>query len=96
MAITASVQPESGRILYAGSDLPHPFQLRLSKEDIDRIVQNRPRSNLDGLVRVWVKRMAWKQTGVQESSGRFLAGRNRLITSFPLSDSVPLFYRRLG
>ena len=28
MAITASVQPKSGRIVYAGSDFPHPFQLR--------------------------------------------------------------------
>ena len=53
MAITASMQPESGRIVYAGSDFPHPFQLRFSKEGIDRIVQNRPGSDLDGLVRVW-------------------------------------------
>ena len=28
MAITASVQPESGRIVYAGSDFSHPFQPR--------------------------------------------------------------------
>ena len=53
MAITASVQPESGRIVYAGSDFPHPFQLGFSKEGVDRIVQNRPGSDLDGLVRVW-------------------------------------------
>ena len=53
MAITASVQPESGRIVYAGSDFPHPFQLRFDKEGMDHIVQNRPRSDLDGLVRVW-------------------------------------------
>ena len=54
MAITASVQPESGRIVYAGSDFPHPFQLRFSKEGLDHIVQNRPRSDLDGLaVRFW-------------------------------------------
>ena len=55
MAITASVQPESGRIVYAGSDFPHPFQLRFSKEGMDHIVQNRPGSDLDGLVRVWPK-----------------------------------------
>ena len=53
MAITACVQPESGRIVYAGSDFPHPFQLRFSKEGVDHIVQNRPGSGLDGLVRVW-------------------------------------------
>ena len=28
MAITASVQPESGRIVYAGSDFPHPSHFR--------------------------------------------------------------------
>ena len=53
MAIAASVQPESARIVYAGSDFPHPFQLRFCKEGMDRIVQNRPGSDLDGLVRVW-------------------------------------------
>ena len=47
----ASVQPESGQIVYAGSDFPHPFQLHFSKEDMDHIVQNRPGSDLDGLVR---------------------------------------------
>ena len=53
MAITANVQPKSGRILYAGSDFPHPFQLRFSKEGMDHIVQKRPGFDLDGLVRVW-------------------------------------------
>ena len=53
MAITASVQPESGRIVYTRSDFPHPFQFRSSKEGMDHTVQNRPRSDLDGLVRVW-------------------------------------------
>ena len=50
MAITASVQPESGRIVYAGSDFPHPFQLRFSKEGMEHIVQNRPGSDLGGLL----------------------------------------------
>ena len=27
VAITASVQPESGRIVYARSDFPHPFRV---------------------------------------------------------------------
>ena len=49
----ASVQPELGRIVYAGSDFPHPFQFRFSKEGMDLIAQNQPGSDLDGLVRVW-------------------------------------------
>ena len=49
----ASMQSESGQILYAGSNFLHPFQLHFSKEGIDHSVQNQPRSNLDGLVRVW-------------------------------------------
>ena len=53
MAVTASVQPESARIVHAGSDFPHPFQFRFSKEGMDHIAQNRPGSDLDGLVRVW-------------------------------------------
>ena len=53
MAITSSVQPESDRIEYAGFYFPHPFQPRFSKEGMDHIVQNRPGSDLDGLVRVW-------------------------------------------
>ena len=53
MAITASVQPESGRMVKAGFDFLHPFQPRFSKEGMNHIVQNRPGSDLDGLVRVW-------------------------------------------
>ena len=53
MADTASMQPESGRIVYAGSDFQHPFQFRFSEEGMDYTVQNRPGSDLDGLVRVW-------------------------------------------
>ena len=47
------MQSESGRIIYAESDFPHPFQLRFSKEGIDGIVQNRPGSDLNALVMVW-------------------------------------------
>ena len=53
MAITASVQPESGRIVYAESNFPHPFQLRFSKEDMDHIVQNRHGSDPNGLEGIW-------------------------------------------
>ena len=41
------------RIVYARSDFPHPFQFSFSKEGPDQFVQNRPGSDLDGLVRVW-------------------------------------------
>ena len=71
MAITASVQPDSGRIVYyAGSDLPHPFQLRF--------FQRRHGSYCAKLTRIrsgWPgqgfnqTRMVRKQAGVQESSG---------------------------
>jgi len=50
---TATVQPESYRMVYAGSNVPHPIQFRFSKEGMDHIVRNRPGSNLDGLVSVW-------------------------------------------
>ena len=53
MAVTASMQPESGRIVYVGSDFPHPFQFCFSKKRMDHIAQNRPGSDLNGLVRVW-------------------------------------------
>ena len=53
MAIMDNMQSESGWIVYAGSDFPHLFQFCFSKEGMDHIVQNRPRSDLDGLVRVW-------------------------------------------
>ena len=55
MAITASVQPEMGRIVYAGSNFPHLFPFRFCKDGMDHIVQNRPGSDVDGLVRVWPK-----------------------------------------
>ena len=53
IAITASVQPESGRIVYTRSDFPHPFQFRFSEEGMDHTVQDRAGSSLDGLVKVW-------------------------------------------
>ena len=57
-----------------------PFQLRFSKEGTDPIVQNRPRSDLDGLVRVWPNvSVLEKQAGVQESSGPVRANASQLI-----------------
>ena len=49
----ACSQNRAGSYNYAGSDFPHPFQLPFLKESMDHIVQNRPGTDLDGLVRVW-------------------------------------------
>ena len=40
IAITASVQSESARIVYSRSDFPRPFQFRFSEEGMDYAVQN--------------------------------------------------------
>ena len=53
MATCNQNRPRLYIYIYARSDLPHPFQFRLSKEGTDHIVQNWPGSDLDGLVRVW-------------------------------------------
>ena len=55
MAVTASVQPELGRIVYASSSFPYPIQVCVlfPKEGMDHIVQYQPGSDLHGLVRVW-------------------------------------------
>ena len=89
MAVTASLQLESGRRVYAGSDFPHPFQFRCSAEGMDHTAQNRPGTDLDGLVRVW----SGSKPVCRNHRSRFLAGRNCPATSFPLSDSVPFFHR---
>ena len=52
VAIGASVQPESGRIVYVVSDFRHPIRFRSSREGPDHIEQNRPGSDVDGLVTV--------------------------------------------
>ena len=40
MAIMASVQPELGWIVHAGSKFLHPFQFRFSKESMGYTMQN--------------------------------------------------------
>ena len=56
------MQLESGRIVdYAGSDILHPIRFLSSKEGQDHTVQNRPRSDLNGLVSLWPKHLVWKQ-----------------------------------
>ena len=57
MAIAASVQPESGRIVYAGSHFALFFFFFSSvfpKMAWAILCKNRPGSDLDGLVRVWL------------------------------------------
>ena len=54
MAITTSMQPESARTVYTGSDFPHPFQFCFSKEGMGHAMQNQPRSDQDGLAMIWL------------------------------------------
>ena len=94
MAVTASVQPDR---IYAGSDFSHPFHFRFFKEGMGHIAQNPRGSDLDGLVRVLAKHIwSGSKPVCRNHLARFLAGRNRPATSFPLSDSLPFFHRRPG
>ena len=45
---TARIRPD-----IPGSNFLHPVQFCSFKEGLDQIVQNQPRSDLDGLVRFW-------------------------------------------
>ena len=81
---------------YARYDFPHPFLFRFSKEGMDHTVQNRPGPNLDGLVKVWPNIWSGSKPVCRNHRARFLAERNQPSTSFPVSDSVPFFHRRLG
>ena len=48
------MHPESGRIVYVGSEFPRPFQLRFfPKKACIKLCKNRPESDLHGLVIVW-------------------------------------------
>ena len=83
MAITASVQPVSGRIVYAGSDFLHPFQYRFPKKAwIIRRTDPDP---------IWMAcagfgqtHLDWKQAGVQESLGP-VSGRTQPARYQPVS-----------
>ena len=97
MAVTASVQPESGRIVNAKFDFLHPFRFRFSTEGMDHIVQNRPGSDLDGLVRAGQNISGLEVSWCAGITGPgFWQGRNRPATSSPLSDSVSFFHRHPG
>ena len=95
MVITASMQPELGRIVYAGSDFPHPFQLRFSKEGLDHIVHNRPGSDLDCLVMVWPNASGLEASRCVGITGPgFWQNATGPLPVSPLSDSVSFFHRR--
>ena len=53
VAIMASVQPESGRVICTRSDFLHPIQFGSSKKGLDHHAQNQPGSDLDDPVRFW-------------------------------------------
>ena len=77
MVITASMQPESGWIVYTGPDFLHPFQFRFSKEGMDNTVRKQPISDLDGLVRVRPKASGVEASWCTESSD-LVPGRTQL------------------
>ena len=100
MAITASVQPESGRIVLAGSDFALPFQFRFSKDGIGHTVQNRPVSDLDSLVGVWLNSSGLKTSrcaGIigpgfwQDETGLLLVPIFRLGCLLPQTSRIILY-----
>ena len=74
MAITASVQLESGKTVDAGSDSTHPFQFRFSKEGKDHAKPTRIRSGWPGQFlakRIW----SGSKLVCRNHRASFLAGR---------------------
>ena len=95
MAITASVQPVSGRIVY--------MQNPTSRIRFSSVFQRRPgsycakpaRIRSGWLCQVWAKCIRSGSKPVSRNHrASFLAGRNRPGTSFPLSDSVAFVHRQ--
>ena len=92
MAFTASMQLESGRIVFM-PDLTSRIRLS-SKEGMDRIVQNRVRSGWpgQGLAKFDVSGLEASRCAGIIGSGFWQAATGQL----PLSDSVVFFHRRPG
>ena len=92
VVITASVQPKWARIVNARSDFPHPFQFCFSKKRMDHIAQNRPGSDLNGLVRVWPNvsglEASWCAGIIRPGSGRTQPARYQFST-FRLGSVLP-------
>ena len=93
----ASMQLESGWIVYAGSDFQHPVQF-FSEEGPDHINFLLCKTGPDPIWMAWSgfsqTHLAQKQASVQELSDLVLAERNRPPTSFPHSDYAVLFHRQ--
>ena len=96
MAIMASVQPESARIVYLGSNFPHPIRFRFSKEGLNPTVQNRPGSDLDDLVRFWPNASGPEASRCARTAGPGFWQNATSPLRFPVSDSVAFFHRRPG
>ena len=88
VAIMAIVQPESGRIIYAWSEFPHPVWFDSSKEGLDPTAQNWSRSDLDGLVRFWANASCPEANSCARIIGPSSGRMQPACTSFPLSDSL--------
>ena len=92
MAIVASVQPESGGIIYAGSDFTHLIQFRFPKKAWSILRKTDP----DPIWMAWSRfgqmHLVRKQAGVQEPSGP-VSGRTQLarhqFPTFRLSCILP-------
>ena len=100
MAITASVQPESGRIVVYNLCL-----IRLPTSDSVRFFQRRhgsycakPTRTRSGWPGQVLAKRSWSGSRpvCRNHLARCLAGRNRPLTSFPLSHSDAFFHRRPG
>ena len=94
MAITASVQPDLGWVAYIYMlDIPHTVWFHSSEVGPDHIVQNWPRSDLDGLLRFWPNRSGPEASCcariIGSTSGR-MHPANYQFPTFRLSCILPL------
>ena len=89
MAITASVRPKLARIVYSGSDFPHPFGFRFSHEGMDQTVQKLTRI-LCGQTGQGLAKHIWSGSKLvcRNHRDRFLAGHNQFPT-FRLGSVIP-------
>ena len=83
MAIIASVQPESGGIIYAGPDFPHLIQFRFPKKAWSILCKTDPDP-------IW---MAWYGFGQMQKPSCLVSGRTQLarhqFPTFRLSCVLP-------
>ena len=82
MAVMASEQLESSRIVYGWSNFLHPIWFCSSKEGQYHIVKNWSRSNLDGRVRFWANTSCPEASQCARLIRPGLAECNRPATNF--------------